>query len=62
LAPGELDSNRFVIPSLLRARCRRRLFRLGIDPGHIWADLDGLCETLKWRYEVRIGISATMVG
>lgn len=60
--PGELDKNRFVVPGPLRARFRRRLFRLGIDPSHIWADLDGLCETLKWRYEARIGISATMVG
>jgi FRG domain len=61
-APDEFNSHHFVIPGPLRARFRHRLFRLGIDPGHIWADLDGLCETLKWRYEARIGVSATMVG
>jgi hypothetical protein len=58
--PSEFDGHRFTIPSSARARFRRRLFRIGIDPGHIWADLDGLCETLRWRYEARIGISRTM--
>jgi hypothetical protein len=60
--PIELERHRFVIPSSVRARFRRRLFRLGIDPSHIYPDLGGLCETLKWRYEARIGIGTTIIG
>jgi hypothetical protein len=45
-----------------RARFRRRLFGLGIDESHIWADLEGLCATFKWRYTSRIGIGSTLIG
>ena len=60
--PPDLIKNRFIIDSHLRARFRRRLFTLGIDDGHIWADLDGLCSTLKWRYDSQIGIGSTIIG
>lgn len=60
--PEAFEKNSFTIPDHLRARFRRRLFRLGIDDSHIWADLDGLCATLKWRYEARIGIGSTIIG
>lgn len=59
---GQLVSNTFLIPAVARAWFRRRLFRLGIDEAHIWADLGGLCGVLKWRYESRIGISAATFG
>lgn len=59
-APRAVDS--FVIPSNMRARFRRRLFRLGIDHSHIYPDLPGLCDTLKWRYEAGIGIGTPMIG
>ncbi len=60
--PPELQRHRFVISSAVRARFRRRLFRLGVDPSHIYPDLGGLCETLKWRYEAKIGIGTSIIG
>ncbi|MEQ8178258.1 MAG: FRG domain-containing protein [Amphiplicatus sp.] len=60
--PTGLNEARFVIQKAVRKRFRRRLFRLGIDPGHIRADLDGLCETLRWRFEAGIGIGSTIIG
>jgi hypothetical protein len=57
-----MDNNRFVIPAGMRARFRRRLFKMGIDHSHIYPDLDGLCETLKWRFEAGIGIGDPMIG
>lgn len=59
---GEMRQNAFLIPAPARAWFRRRLFRLGIDESHIWADLGGLCGVLKWRYESRIGMSAATFG
>ncbi len=60
--PPDLDKHKFIIQPQLRTRFRRRLFTFGIDDSHIWADLDGLCATLKWRYESRIGIGSTLIG
>jgi hypothetical protein len=60
--PADFDENKFIIEPHLRARFRRRLFTLGIDDSHIWADLDGLCATLRWRYDGRIGIGSTLIG
>jgi hypothetical protein len=60
--PPDAEKNTFIIEPQYRARFRRRLFALGIDDSHIWADLDGLCATLKWRYESRIGIGSTLIG
>jgi hypothetical protein len=60
--PEALRTNSFIIPKTLRARFRRRLFRLGIDDSHIRPDLDGICATLKWRYKARIGIGSTVIG
>ncbi|WP_395021957.1 FRG domain-containing protein [Dongia sp.] len=61
-APPGFEKHKFVIAAELRARFRRRLFSLGIDDSHIWADLDGLCSTLKWQYETRIGIGLPSLG
>ena len=58
----KLDENTFLIPRAARARFRRLLFKLGIDHAHIGADLDGLCRTLRWRYEAGIGIGAIVIG
>ena len=46
----------FDIDSSYRAFFRRRLFYLGIDPSHIKADLDGVCETLSWQFDRSIAI------
>lgn len=59
---GVIEGNTFVIPQSVRTRFRRQLFKLGIDDAHIGADLDGLCRTLRWRYEARIGIGAIVIG
>ncbi len=56
------DMTSFTIPAKMRARFRRRLFKMGIDHSHIYPDLGGLCETLKWRYEAGIGIGTPMIG
>jgi hypothetical protein len=39
-----------------RAFFQRRLFNLGIDPSHIKAHLDGVCETLSWQFDRGIAI------
>lgn len=49
-------SNRFEIDAGLRRRFRVRLSTFGIDEAHIYADLGGLCQMLKWRYENGLGI------
>jgi hypothetical protein len=56
--PSEIDDedHYFDIPANLRAAFRRKLFYLGIDPAHIKADLDGVCETLAWQYERRVAL------
>ncbi len=59
-SPSRMDE--FLIPASMRARFRRRLFKMGIDHSHIYPDLSGLCETLKWRYEASIGIGDPMIG
>ncbi len=56
--PKEIDGHRFTIPQEFRFVFQRKLFRLGVDPAHIWANLEGVCGSLKWQYERRIGISA----
>lgn len=59
--PGALTENAFVIPAEARATFQRKLFRLGVDAGHIYPGLDGLCGVLGWRYTQRIGIGAGML-
>lgn len=54
----ELEKNRFVIPAEFRFAFQRKLFRMGVDAAHIWADLGGVCGSLKWQYDKRLGISA----
>lgn len=56
--PKEIEDHRFVIPAEFRFAFQRKLFHLGVDPAHIWANLEGVCSSLKWQYDKRIGISA----
>jgi hypothetical protein len=37
--PPEIERNRFVIPAEFRFTFQRKLFRMGVDAAHIWADL-----------------------
>jgi len=43
-------SHIFDIPSGMKAFFRRKLFGFGVDPAHIRSDIDGLSETLAWRF------------
>lgn len=52
----ELES--FTIPAEFRFTFQRKLFRLGVDAAHIWANLEGVCGSLRWQYEKKLGISA----
>jgi hypothetical protein len=56
--PSEIEEHRFVIPAEFRFMFQRKLFRLGVDAAHIWANLEGVCGSLKWQYDKRLGISA----
>lgn len=56
--PKELEGHRFIIPAEFRFAFQRKLFRMGVDAAHIWANLEGVCTSLKWQYDKRIGISA----
>jgi hypothetical protein len=61
--PGEAwqpaDASEHVVPRPHRSFFRRKLFYLGIEPGHIMADLDGLCQTLEWQYRNGIAVGPT---
>lgn len=57
-SPKELEGHRFIIPAEFRFAFQRKLFRMGVDAAHIWANLEGVCSSLKWQYDKRIGISA----
>jgi len=46
------------IPGERRHFFRRKLFYLGVDPAHIRADLDGLCETLEWQLIHKIAVGS----
>ncbi len=46
----------FEIPPDMRHFFRKRLYQFGMDASHAMADLDGLNETLQWRYERSIGV------
>lgn len=59
--PGEMTTNSFRIPEHARPLFQRKLFRLGVDEAHIWANLDGLCRSLRWQYNQRIGMGAAVV-
>lgn len=60
--PTNLSEDQFTVPSKLRLRFRSRLSTLGVDNTHIFGDIAGLCETLKWRYEYRLGIGSLLIG
>lgn len=51
----------FEIPGDVRHFFRKRLYQFGMDASHAMADLDGLNETLRWRYERGIGVGAFRV-
>lgn len=55
--PG-VNEHRFIIPSEFRFAFQRKLFRMGVDAALIWANLEGVCGSLKWQYDKRLGISA----
>ena len=56
--PSEIENHRFIIPAEFRFTFQRKLFRMGVDAAHIWANLEGVCGSLKWQYDKRLGISA----
>ena len=47
----------FDIEAEFRHYFRRKLYYLAIEPSHIKADLDGLCETLEWQYRNGVSLS-----
>jgi hypothetical protein len=53
---ARLASHRFDIPASARFFFQRKLFQLAIDPAHIKADLDGVCETLAWQFANRVAV------
>lgn len=60
--PPVQGANQFTIEADLRLRFRSRLSTLGVDDSHIYADLAGLCQTLRWRYVNRLGIGSMLIG
>jgi hypothetical protein len=48
--------HRFDIEPDFRQFFRRKLFYLGVDAAHIKADLDGVCESLKWQFQRGIAV------
>jgi len=56
--PKEIEGHRFIIPAEFRFTFQRKLFRMGVDAAHIWANLEGVCSSLRWQYDKKIGISA----
>lgn len=56
--PTSLAVNQFIIPADVRFFFQRKLFRLGIDAAHIWANLEGVCSSLNWQYQRRLALSA----
>jgi hypothetical protein len=56
--PTEIEGHNFIIPAEFRFTFQRKLFRMGVDAAHIWANLEGVCGSLKWQYDKRVGISA----
>lgn len=57
-SPPGLAEHSFIIPGELRGRFRRKLFSLGVDEAHIYADLQGVCLSLGWQYRERYGLGA----
>ena len=45
------QTDRFLIPSEIKSGFQRALFSMGMDAAFLMADLDGLSQTLKWRFE-----------
>lgn len=53
---GSKLKNYFDIEKLARPYFERKLFDVSIDPSHIKADLDGLCETLGWQFQRKVDL------
>lgn len=58
--PSLLADHSFPISVASRARFQRKLFSLGVDAAHIWANLEGVCLSLNWQYRQRLGIGAAV--
>jgi hypothetical protein len=54
--PPHFQLSSIRIPQRSRNFFRRRLFYRGVDASHAMADIDGLCETLRWQYERGIAV------
>lgn len=45
------QKDRFVIPAAMKSDFQRALFSVGMDAAFLMGDLDGLCRSLRWRFE-----------
>lgn len=54
--PSMMEDHAFVIKESIRDFFQRKLFYLAVDPAHIKADIDGLCDTLAWQYRRGIAV------
>lgn len=43
--------DRFIVPAQFKSHLQRMLFSFGIDAATLMADLDGLANTLRWRFD-----------
>lgn len=58
--PANMKEDSFTIPNQDRQFFQRKLFQLGVDDAVIWSDLTGICLSLKWQYNQRIGLGAAV--
>ena len=45
------NTDKFIVPADVKEDIRRILFSVGVDHAQLMADLDGISNTLRWRYE-----------
>lgn len=50
--------DQFVIPEALRVDMQAQLLDIGMDASHIYPGIDGLCQSLDWRFRSGRGFSA----
>lgn len=51
-------ADQFTVPDALRGDMQAQLLDIGIDASHIYPGIDGLCQTLDWRFRSGKGFSA----
>lgn len=51
-------ADEFIIPETLRSEMQAQLLDIGLDASHIYPGIDGLCQTLDWRFKSGKGFSA----